>query len=136
MEEGSSFIPILLGIMFDPKKRNILIIKRDNNSFVKELTWVFPGGKAVYNEELEKTLKKKIKEQTGFNVEILGNVFTRIPPEKKEFLLIYYLCEVTDIEGKTAGKITELKWVGPEELEKYFTTSLHPNLKEYVLNLK
>jgi hypothetical protein len=33
-------------------------------------------------------------------------------------------------------EFTELKWVFPEELEKYFTTSFDPRLKEYIMNLK
>ena len=37
---------------------------------------------------------------------------------------------------KEGEDFTEIKWVDPEELENYFTTSFHPSLKEYIINLK
>jgi plasmid replication initiation protein len=66
----------------------------------------------------------------------LGTIFARIPEEREELLLVYYLCEKTGGKEKPGDDFTEFKWVAPEELEKYFTTSFHPNLKEYILNLK
>jgi len=135
ISEGG-FQVILLGIIFNTKTRKILIGKRENDPYVPKLSWIFPGGKAEFGEELEKTLKKKIKEKTGLRVENLGNIFTRIFSEKKDFLLVYYLCEVVEGKEKPKDEIVELKWVNPEELENYFTTSFHPYLKEYIMNLK
>ena len=42
------------------------------------------------------------------------------------------------IEGKEkpGGDLKELKWVSPDELQDYFTTSFDPKLKEYIQNLK
>ncbi|MCX6747059.1 MAG: NUDIX domain-containing protein [Candidatus Pacearchaeota archaeon] len=136
MISKEGFQVILLGIIFNTKTRKILIGKRENDPYVPKLSWVFPGGKAEFGEELEKTLKKKIKEKTGLRVENLGNIFTRIFSEKKDFLLVYYLCEVVEGKEKPKDEIVELKWVNPEELENYFTTSFHPYLKEYIMNLK
>ena len=136
MKVEDGFQVILLGVIFDPQTKKILIGKRENDPYVPRLSWVFPGGKAEFGEELEKTLKKKIKEKTGFKVENLGNIFTRTFPEKKDFLLVYYLCEVVEGKEKPKDEIVELKWVRPEELENYFTTSFHPYLKEYIMNLK
>jgi ADP-ribose pyrophosphatase YjhB (NUDIX family) len=137
--EGNTFTVVLLGIVFDTKKRKILIGRREKDPYVQNLTWAFPGGRAVHGEELELTLKNKIKEETGYEVESLGSVFSRIHPDKigeKNLMCIYYLCEIVKGREKPLGDIVEIKWVSPEELEKYFTTSFHPHLKEYVLNLK
>ncbi len=135
-QELDDFKVILLGVIFDPKTKKILIGKRENDPYVPELSWVFPGGRATQNEELEKTLKRKIKEKTGLEIENLGTIFTKIYPEKKEFLAIYYLCEVIGGEENPSEDIKELKWVNPEELEEHFTTSFHETLKEYIMNLK
>ncbi len=135
-ELKEKFVPILVGIIFDPSKRKILIGRRENDPFVSGLTWCFPGREASYKEELEETLEKEIKIQTGLRVKSLGAVYARIFKEKRDFLVIYYLCEIINGEEKAGGSIKELKWVKPEELEKYFTTSFHPTLKEYILNLK
>lgn len=130
------FNTILLGVIFDPAKRKILIGRRENDPYIKELTWVFPGGSLNYEEDLDAALKKKIKEKTGLDVKNLGAVFAKTYPEKKEFLSIYFLCEAVGGKEKAANDLVELKWVAPEEIEKHFTTSFHPHLKEYILNLK
>jgi len=135
-KEPDKFMVVLLGIIFDPKQKKILIGRRENDPYISKLSWVFPGGRAIPEEELEDSLKRKIKEETGLDVENLGAVFAKTYPEKREFLSIYYLCEAKNGEEKPGGDIKELKWVVPEELEKHFTTSFHPHVKEYILNLK
>ncbi len=130
------FLVNVLGIIFNPETKKILIGRRKNDPYIKESTWCFPGGRPDYNEELEEALKKEIKKKTGLKVESLGAVFAKNYPEKREFLSIYYLCEVVGGKEKAGEKFIEIKWVDPEELEKYFTTSFHPKLKEYITNLK
>lgn len=136
INKKEEFAVILLGVIFDPKKRRILIGRGENDPYVPKLTWCFPWGEASLGDDLDKTLKTKIKEKTGLKVENLGTIFARVPPEKKDLLLIYYLCEVVGGKEKIGGDLRELKWTTPEELEKHFTISFHPHLKEYIMNLK
>lgn len=131
----NNFKVIVLGIVFNPEKRKILIGRRENDAYIKKLTWCFPGGDVNSGEEPEEVLKKEIKIKTGLEVENLGAVFSKIYPEKKDFLAIYYLCEVIGGKEKAREKFKEIKWVKPDELEKYFTTSFHPKLKEYIMNI-
>lgn len=132
----NNFTVIVLGIVFNPKTRKILIGRREDDPHIKELTWCFPGGNLDNGEDIEIALKKEIKKKTGLNVESLGAVFAKTYPEKREFLSIYYLCEVIGGKEKAGDKFKELRWVNPEEIEKHFTTSFHPKLKEYIINLK
>jgi len=127
---------VLLGVIFDPNKKRILIGRRENDPYVPELIWTPPGGSIIPGEDLEASLKKKIKLQTGLDVENLGNIFAMIPKEKKEFILLLYLCEVIGGKEKVGGNLKEIKWVSPEELDNYFTIAYHPHLREYILNLK
>ena len=135
-EESKQFDVVLLGIVYDPKKRMILIGRREKDPHIKNITWCFPGGKVKTEEEMEDILNNRIKSKTGLKVANLGSVYSRIPPEKKDLLLIYFLCEVVGGKEKPLRDFVELKWVKPEEIENHFTTSFHPNLKEYILNLK
>ena len=130
------FNVVLLGVIFDPNKKRILIGRREKDIYIEKLTWCFPGGKLNHGEDLDQALKKKIKEKTGLKIENLGVIFSKIYPEKKDFLSIYFLCEVLEGKEKAHDDLVELKWVKPEELENHFTTSFHPHMKEYVLNLK
>ena len=137
MAKETNFQVILLGIVFDPKTKKILIGKKEKDYQLEKLTWSFPGGRASHDEEeLAETLKKKIKLKTGLEVASLGSIFSKTYPEKRDLLSIYYLCEVVGGKEKAGDDMTELKWVSPEELEEHFTISFHPNLKEYIMNLK
>ncbi|MEK6914408.1 MAG: NUDIX domain-containing protein [Nanoarchaeota archaeon] len=130
------FLVNTLGVIFDPAKKRFLIGRRDKDKYVENLSWVFPGGRPSYDEDLEKSFEKVIERKTGLKVKSLGPIFARLFKENNRFLLIYYLCEVVDGKEKPADDIEELKWVKADELEKYFTTSLDPRLKEFITHLR
>lgn len=131
------FLVNLLGIIYDPKTKRILIGKRENDPHIKELSWVFPGGRPGYESDLEHHLKEEIKEKTGLDVNVKNVVFAKTYPEKREFLAVYYYCECEVVGGeeKPGSGLVELKWVKPNEVDQYFTTSLHPKLLEYLKGL-
>ena len=126
----------LLGVIFNTKTRKILIGRRENDPYMKELTWSFPGGILSYGEDSEKILIRKIKEKTGLEIVNLGCIFARAYPEKKELLSVYFLCEVVGGKEKAKDHFKELKWVKPEEIERYFKKPIHPRVKEFILNIK
>lgn len=129
------FLLNVLGIVYNPKTKQILIGKRENDVYIKELSWTFPGGRPEYKEDLEFYLKHEIKIKTGLEVNVKKIVFAKTYPEKREFLSIYYFCEVISGKEKAGEKFVETKWIKPADVQKYFTTSLHPNLLEYLKNL-
>ena len=129
------FLLNVLGIVYNPRTRQILIGKRKNDPHIKELSWTFPGGRPAYEQDLEFNLKHEIKIKTGLNVNIKKLIFAKTYPEKREFLSIYYLCEVDGGKEKAGEKFVEIKWVKPTDVQKYFTTSLHPTLLEYLKSL-
>ncbi|MCK4634804.1 MAG: NUDIX domain-containing protein [Candidatus Aenigmarchaeota archaeon] len=133
--EKGVFLVNVLGIIYDPETKKILIGRRKNDPYIKELTWCFPGGRPAYEEDLEYYLKEQIMVKTGLEVEVKEIVFAKTYPEKREFLSIYYLCEVTGGKENASEKFVEIKWVEPTEVQKYFTTSLHPKLLEYLKTL-
>jgi len=134
--EKGVFLVNVLGIIYNPETRKILIGRRENDPYLKELSWSFLGGRPAYAEDLEFYLKEEIKKKTGLGVEVKKIVFAKTYPEKREFLSIYYLCEVVGGEEKAGDKFIELKWVNPTETQKYFTTSLHPQLLDFLKNLE
>jgi ADP-ribose pyrophosphatase YjhB (NUDIX family) len=125
----------VLGIIYNPRTRQILIGKRENDPHIKELSWCFPGGRPAYEEDLEFYLKREIKVKTGLNVTVKGVVFAKTYPEKREFLSIYYFCEAEGGKEKAGEDLVEIRWVKPTDVQKYFTTSLHPKLLDYLRTL-
>jgi len=126
------FLVNVLGIIYNPKTKKILIVKRENDPYVEELSWCFPGGRPEYKEDLEIYLKNKIKTKVGLDVGVKQIVFAKTYPEKREFLSIYYLCEIIGGKEKTSEQFVELKWIKSTDVKKYFTTSLHPELLKYL----
>jgi|TARA_Y100000310_G_C20702899_1_gene831655 ADP-ribose pyrophosphatase YjhB (NUDIX family) len=129
------FVVNLLAVIYDPKNKKFLIVRRENDPYFEELTWCFPGARPEYGKKLGTEIKRIIKEKVGYNIEILGEIFSKVYPEKQEFLSIYYLCEITGGEEKLSDDFKESKWVEAKELEENFTTSFHPRLKQYLLDL-
>ena len=68
--KDNQFIVNVSGIVFDPKEKKILIARIENDPYIEKITWVFPGG-LVSNQhvQLEDSLKKEIKEKTGYDIE-------------------------------------------------------------------
>ena len=133
-KKGTMLVNVL-AIIKDKKTGRILIGRRENDPYIKNLTWSFPGGRPGYEDELEEYLKLAVKKKTGLDIKVNKVIFSKNYPEKREFLAIYYLGEVLRGEEKAGGSFKELKWVEADELEKYFTTSLHPVLKDILEDL-
>ncbi len=131
------FHVLLISIIFDPAARKILVMRKDGDPELgAKFTWGFPGTEMYHGDDMDKRLKTKIKEKTGLEIKNLGAVFSKVYPEKKDYMAIYFLCEVFGGKMKPWKFYKELKWVDPEDIEKLFTTSFHPRLKEYIINLK
>ena len=130
------FMLNVLGIVYNPKTKQILIGKRENDPYISQLSWTLPGGRPAYQEDLEFYLKHEIQKKTWFVVSVQEAIFAKTYPEKREFLAIYYLCKLTGWEEKLGENFIELKRVKPTDVTKYFTTSLHPKLLEYLKTLE
>lgn len=136
MEDLDNFKIVVVGIIYDPKNKKILIGRRENDPHIPKLTWCFPGGRLKNKDEVDKALKKHIKNKTGYEVKNLGSVFSKIENEKGNLFITYFLTEIFKGKEKPGKNIVELKWADPEELENIFQTSFNSRLKEYLINLK
>jgi ADP-ribose pyrophosphatase YjhB (NUDIX family) len=138
------FLVNVQGIVYNSITRKILIGRRVNDPYMEKLTWSFPGGRAGYDRDLEESLKEQIRKKTGINVVVKDVVFAKTYPEDRKILSIYYLCEpveaastvLNDSKTKAGEGFAELKWVKPTEVTKYFTTSLHRRLFDYLKSLE
>ena len=134
--EKGIFLVNVLGIIYNPQTKLILIGKRENDPYIKELSWCFPGGRPSYNKDLEDSLREEIKKKTNLEVDVKNTVFAKTYPEKREFMAVYFCCITESGQEKAEDSFTELKWVRPTDVKKYFTTSLHPTLFKYLKSLE
>ena len=129
------FIVNCLAIIFDSKTGKLLIGKREKDPYIKKLGWGFPGGRPGYKQNLEDYLKLEVKKKTNLKIRVKNILFAKTYPEDRCFLSIYYLAEVIEGKEKTGEKFVEIKWAKPQELKEYFTTSLHRQLYNIIINL-
>lgn len=133
--ENPKFEVIVLGIIFDPKNKKVLIGKRENDPCITDLGWCFPGGRVIPGQDIDQSLKDAIKQKTGYGIKNLGAFFSEICPEKEDLAMIYFLTQAFEGKEKPGEDIKEIKWVNPKDLEKYFTTKYHRKLKEFMNEL-
>lgn len=128
--EKQKFRVILVGILFDPEKRKVLIGKNSGDE-----QYSFLEGNLQQGEDLDVGLKRITREKTGYKVHNLGAVYADNSLEDKEILELYFLCEVTEGEEKPGKNVEELKWIKPSEASKVVKRKLPSRLKEYIIGL-
>ena len=121
----------VIGILFEPKSRKILIGKNKGDK-----RYSFLEGDLKYNEELDKCLKRVAKGKTGYKIHNLGAVYAKNRiKNRKDLFEIYFLCEATEGKEKPGPKVSELKWIYPKNAEKELKEKFPTRLKEYLFNL-
>lgn len=126
--KGERFYVKIIGIVFDPNQKKILIGKNNVDK-----NYSFVDGKLSYGKELNESLKTIIKEKTGYYISNLGSIFVGV--KKKEELAIYFLCEIKNGREELGNKVKEIKWVKANEIEKLINEKLPGKLKEYLTNI-
>ena len=130
MENG--FCVKIVGIIFDPKERKILVGKNQGDE-----KYSFLEGDLNHGEDLDKCLKRTTGEKTGFIIHNLGSIYARNSPKKeKQLLELFFLCEATEGKEKLGEKVQEIIWVKPSEIEKNIEEQLPSRLREYITNLE
>ena len=131
------FKTTIIGIIFDPKTRMVLVGKNKGND-----NFSFLEGNLTYDQELDIKLKQITQEKTGYKIHNLGAVYIdncldkKTESKCKEKLEIYFLCEATEGQEEPGKDVEELKWIKPSEVEQTLGITLPTRLKEYIMNLE
>lgn len=126
------FLVKIIGIIFEPKSRMILIGKK-----LRDKEFSFLEEELKTKEELDKFLKKAVKQKTGYKVHNLGAVYAENKIKGEANLLrLYFLCEATEGKEKAGKNVEVLKWIKPKSVEKELHVKLPPRLKEYIFGLE
>lgn len=129
---NNKFYVKVIGILFEPKSRMILVGKS-----YKDKVYSFLEGDLNYNEELDKCLKRMAKEKTGYKIHNLGAIYAKNKiKNKKDVLELYFLCEATEGKEKKGKTVEELIWIKPKEVEKKLKEKLPTRLREYIFGLE
>lgn len=106
------------------KGREVLIARRKPDSRLEPLKWEFPGGKIEFSENPPSALRREIKEELNFEIEV-GDIYgvsshtyltgTR---ESRHVLMLAYSCAYKKGEPEKRD-VHDFRWVRIENLESY-----------------
>ncbi|MGD0694810.1 MAG: NUDIX hydrolase [Terriglobia bacterium] len=104
----------------------VLLIRRKRPPLKGE--WSIPGGLVELGEELDRALRRELKEETGLEVEPLEllTVIDRIMPGGRggtrvryHFVIVDYICRLLSGRLSPASDVLDARWVRPKDLPKY-----------------
>ena len=122
----------LIGIVFNPSEKKILIGKNRNDEYCSLV-----DGELRYDEELDFGLKRVIKDKTGYLVHNLGTIYAnnKVNGENTDTLELYFLCELKEGQEKLGENVEEIMWINAEDFEKKTNKKIPKRLKEYLNNI-
>ncbi len=115
-------ILVTCGIIW--RGRQVLIARRKADSRLEPLKWEFPGGKIEFSEDPPRALKREIKEELDFEIEV-GDIFCVSSHNYRgnrravdHVLMLAYSCSY--LKGEPAARdVADFRWVAVEELDRY-----------------
>lgn len=125
-----------------PKKVVLTLIEKDGRfvliNRVKHhlgLSWAFPGGVTEDKETDEQTAVREAREEVGMDVEVVKKLLERKHPNT--FVeTVYFHCHPKDTSAEPVNgedyEISEVKWVPAGEVLSYFTSDVHPTIKNFL----
>lgn len=79
------FLVNVLGIVYDEKKKKILIGRRENDPYFPKLSWCFPGGRPGYSKDLELAKEKLVEIKWIKPTQVKKYFTTSLHPEVSNF---------------------------------------------------
>ena len=122
----NSLVPAVSAVVTDSDGR-ILLHKRSDN-----FLWSLPGGAMELGESVEQAVIREVKEETGFDVEVLrcigiysdpGHVIAFSDGEVRQQFSICFACRIVGGELSVSSESVQVRFFTREELERL---DLHP----------
>lgn len=133
MEFKKGVIGIGCGAIIINDKSEVLLVKKSFSSIGGSESWTRPGGEVKFGNTIEESLKEHVKNETGFEVEIVRFLdMNEIIDDEKgvHWLALGYLCKPIfqeqgfDVSG-------EVRWFSISDLPKDLTEHTRSSLESY-----
>jgi len=139
---GPKHVPVPVGLIV--KDGKILIsLRNDPHRPEFHKKWEFPGGVMEFGEEVQENLKREIKEETGYEIEVVKQLqYIKVkwrPEWNYQVYLIPFVCRITGGDGNWSdAEILDIKYADPETVlafdligdNKQMFQTLLPELKQ------
>ena len=140
-EDRSRLVCIECGFIFyiNPSPAVAVILLKDDKIVLvrrkyepKQGLWSLPAGFLEYDETIEQTAIREVKEETNLNIQLKGllGVYSAFDDPRKQVLLVVYRGEIINGELKPGDDADEVKFFSLNELPDDIAFSCH----RHVLN--
>jgi len=97
-------------VILDPQGR-ILLVKL---TYQRIHPWGLPGGSLEYGETPEEGIRREVREETGWEIEIERLLFVKTwPPDR---VGLYYICRIVEGEFQPSDEVSEFGYFGLKDL--------------------
>ena len=136
---ANSVIPSVVAIVQDDEGRVLLIEKTDNG------LWALPGGGHEVGESIADTVVREVKEETGYDVEVLRLTGTYTNPnhvmayddgEVRQQFSIAFAARLVGGERRTSDESNSVEW---KSMDAIAELPMHPSMRlrlEHALELR
>jgi ADP-ribose pyrophosphatase YjhB (NUDIX family) len=127
--KANSVVPSVVAIVRDDNGRVLMIHKTDNDK------WALPGGGHEIGESIADTVVREVKEETGYDVEVVAITGTYTNPahvmayddgEVRQQFSIAFLARLLGGEARTSSESDRVEWVPVNEIDRL---DLHPSMR-------
>jgi ADP-ribose pyrophosphatase YjhB (NUDIX family) len=97
------------GVVVDDAGRALLIRRRDNGH------WEPPGGVLELDEDIERGVRREVREETGLDVEpvTLTGVYKNM---SRAIVALVFRCRILNGSPAPGDEVAELRWLDPDEV--------------------
>lgn len=124
MTNANQLLIVVKGLIF--YEGQVLLVKRSSQEEVGGGTWELVGGKMVFGETLETSLRREIKEETGLDVVIekllYATTFQTDPT--RQIVLLSYLCQSETDNVTLSDEHSEYRWTSKKEARLLLTPEI------------
>jgi ADP-ribose pyrophosphatase YjhB (NUDIX family) len=123
----NSLVPAASAVVTDQEGRIVLHKRSDND------LWSLPGGAMELGESIEQTIIREVKEETGFDVEVVKCIGIYTDPKhviefsdgeiRQQFSICFH-CRIIGGKKSISSESTQVKLFTKEEIEQM---NLHPS---------
>lgn len=113
----------------------VLFVKRSENDSFLPGNWELPGGGVEYGENIEKTLKREIKEECGLDVEVgfpiaVDDYYMKSNKKEIQRIEIIFLCKLLNPTQTVvlSHEHSEYKWVSLNKINNLGFSSYMKNI--------
>jgi len=132
---------ITIGLAIIEQDGKVLIGSRSKkDEHVDNLVWAFPGGK-METLDFSEEMAREVFEETGLIVTVENLVAARIHPDSGfkdvQIVALYFHCRPEKKRSpEPKDGFTELKWVRPDKVFEYFSTSVSDDVTKFLMMLR